>query len=97
MVEDEDPEETATLLLNLVSLPGYGLEILECVPLTLRTPKLPRRAAALWTRSKNDITPDQYTGISTGAGPSAIAALRARGIAALDRNRTGCRAGRGRR
>jgi len=31
---------------NLVSLPGYGLEILECVPLTLRAPKPPRRAAA---------------------------------------------------
>ena len=30
---------------NLVSLPGYGLEILECVPLTLRASKSPRRAA----------------------------------------------------
>jgi 3,4-dihydroxy 2-butanone 4-phosphate synthase / GTP cyclohydrolase II len=31
---------------NLVSLPGYGLEILECVPLTLPTTKPPRKAAA---------------------------------------------------
>jgi len=31
---------------NLVSLPGYGLEILECVPLKLTGAKPPRRAAA---------------------------------------------------
>ena len=33
--------------------------------------------------SEIGITPDQYTGISTGAGPSAIAALRTGKIDAL--------------
>ena len=31
---------------RLVSLPGYGLEILECVPLHVRAPKPPRKPAA---------------------------------------------------
>jgi GTP cyclohydrolase II len=38
---------------RLVSLPGYGLEIVECVPIDLRAPrKRPARAVAAPARSR---------------------------------------------
>jgi 3,4-dihydroxy 2-butanone 4-phosphate synthase/GTP cyclohydrolase II len=45
-------------LRNLVSLPGYGLEILECVPLQLETqPKHPPKAAHVKTRRADTARP----------------------------------------
>ena len=32
---------------RMVSLPGYGLEIVECVPIKLAPPRKPRRAPAV--------------------------------------------------